>query len=262
MKTPSLLRQPGHTRPHFPTARATPPTRVPDVTGNWRYGSVPRARWGLLLAVGAALGLHATVFYGFSTPPPRPRGAARPKPSAIVQMEMPPLPPDPEDEQPHELTEAAKEAVAVPQLADVPSTVTLSAFTQDLDLRPRTEVDLGSLKSMTIPVARGRSGGAFAPGAIFNLAQLDRVPQPISQPSPALPREMRSVSEIVTVIVEFVVDADGNVSEARVTSADYPEFAAPALAGVKRWKFRPGVLNGRKVATRMEVPLRFDLKLR
>jgi protein TonB len=153
-------------------------------------------------------------------------------------------------------------AVVAPQLADIPSAVALSDFTQALDLRPKADVDVGALKSMTIPVVRGRGGvGLDGQSTIFNLSQLDRVPQPISQPMPSFPKGVRIPGlEEAVVVVEFVVDADGRVVEPRVTSSNASEFNGAALIGIARWKFRPGVLAGRKVSTRMEVPLKFDLK--
>ncbi|WP_415909681.1 energy transducer TonB [Oleiharenicola sp. Vm1] len=182
---------------------------------------------------------------------------------AAIEIALPPLPPEEAEEQPRELVDAPA-APAVPQLADVPTSVALSDFAQALDLRPRAEVDVGALKSMTIPVSRGRGGAGPGPaGAIFNLSQLDRVPQPVAQPSPSFPKGVRIAGlEQAVVVVEFIVDAEGRVLEPRVTHSNAPEFDRAALAGVARWKFRPGILSGRKVATRMEVPLKFDLTAR
>lgn len=259
MKTRRFLRKPSHARPHFPAQRSVRAPIVHGVVGDWRYAAPRRTRWATLLALVAALGLHAMVLLTGNAPV-RARGPVRPAAEPVLQLEMPPLPPEPAEESPRELAETASSAVAVPQLADVPSTVALSAFSQELDLRPRPELDLGALKTLAIPVARGRSGGPLGAEAIFSLAQLDRVPQPIAQPSPALPRDVRTELSSVEVVVEFVVDADGRVTEPRVTRTDAPEFSAAAVEGVRRWKFRPGVLAGRKVATRMEVPLKFDLR--
>ena len=46
---------------------------------------------------------------------------------------------------------------------------------------------------------------------------------------------------------------------AMVTSSR-TEFVAPALAAVARWRFRPATMEGRPVATRMEVPVSFELR--
>lgn len=261
MKTRNLSRHSRSSRLRFPsgTAAALPTAPAP---GSWRYASVPRTRWTLAFAALAAAGLHAAMFYGFPAEPVRRPAAAAPRPEAVVQMEMAPLPPEESDDPPQELVDAPA-AIAVPQLAEMPASVALSAFTQTIDLRPRTEVDLAAMKSLAIPVSRARGqAGLAGQGAIFSLAQLDRAPQPIAQPKPNFPADVRTASEEVVVVVEFVVDADGRVVDARVTSSNAPEFNSAALVGIARWKFRPGVKAGRKVATRMEVPLRFQLAKR
>lgn len=263
MKTHDLPRSSRHSRASFPFTllRAAPPPARSSRVADWHYTSGPKNRTALIVGALAAAGLHAAMFY--SVPPqPRPaRAAAAPRTEATIQIALPPLPPEENEDQPRELVEAPAAAAFVPQLADVPSSVALSDFTQTLDLRPRAEVDLGALKSMTIPVTRGRGGaGLGATGAIFNLSQLDRVPQPIAQPMPAFPKGVHIPGlEQAVVVVEFVVDAEGRVVEPRVTSSNASEFDSAALLGVSRWKFRPGILAGRKVPTRMEVPLKFDL---
>lgn len=263
MKTPDLVRKPRTTRAPFPFFAPAPMVvDTPARAGDWRYAPRPKNRGALLVAVAAAAAVHAAMFYGFPEKTVRPARIAPPKTEAVIQIAMPPLPPEEAEDRPRELVDEPAAAVAVPQLADMPSTVALSDFTQSLDLRPRAEVDVGAFKSMTIPVARGHGGlGAGGAGTIFDLAQLDRVPQAVAQPMPNFPRNVHLVGiEEVVVVVEFVVDAEGQVTQPRITSSNAVEFNSAALAGVMRWKFRPGMLSGRKVATRMEVPLKFDLK--
>lgn len=262
MKTHDLPRSSRHARAAFPFALFRPART--SRTADWHYTTGPKSRGPLLVGVLAAAGLHAAMFYSVPSSPTPARAVAAPRPDAVIQIAMPPLPPEENEEAPRELIEAPSAAAVVPQLADVPTSVALSDFTQTLDLRPRAEVDLGALKSMAIPVARGRGGaGIGGLGAIFNLSQLDRVPQPIAQPMPAFPKDVRIPGlEQAVVVVEFVVDAEGRVVEPRVTSSNAPEFNNAARLGVARWKFRPGILAGRKVPTRMEVPLKFDLMTR
>lgn len=264
MKTHDLPRSARHARSHFPLAVHDPRTPLNSARGDWRYPRAPRTGGTLAIGALAALGLHAAMFYG--VPEPRPR-AARPsatKVESAIQIALPPLPPDEPDDAPRELVDQPAAAIAVPQLAELPTSVALSDFVQTVDLRPHVEADVRALKSMTIPVLRGRGGsGGGEWGGIFNLAQLDRVPEPIAQPMPDFPKNVRIAGvDLVVVEVEFVVDAEGRVQEPRVTSSNAHEFDRAALSGVARWKFRPGILSGRKVATRMSVPLKFDLTAR
>lgn len=62
----------------------------------------------------------------------------------------------------------------------------------------------------------------------------------VSTPSPRYPPEAKRARQGGTVQVEFTVDSDGSVSNARVVSADPPRvFDREALNAVKRWKFKP-----------------------
>ncbi|MBI2516184.1 MAG: TonB family protein [Opitutae bacterium] len=260
MKTENLSRKPHLPRPHFPPGSVPGLPLTPPSAGSWRYASVPKTRWASAIAFVAAAGLHAAMFYGFSSPSAPARPVAAPKPESVIRMEMPPLPPEENEDQPRELAEESASAVAVPQLAEPPASVALSDFAQAVDFRPRVDIDVNTLKSMTIPAIRSRGGaGLGGRGTIFNLAQLDRAPQPIAQPPPHFPANVRPDLTAVMVVVEFVVDAEGRVVDPRVTRTNAPEFNSAAIIGVARWKFRPGMLSGRKVATRMEVPLKFEL---
>lgn len=261
MKTQDLPRSSRPPRAHFPLALFGATRPRSSLPGDWRYAARPHNRGPLLAGVLVAAGVHAAMFYGFSPSPAPVRPRALPKAEAIVQIAMPPLPPEETDDRPRELIEEPSATVMVPQLADVPAAVALSDFSQSIDLRPHAEVDLGALKTMTIPMARGRGGSGFGNGSmIFSLSQLDRVPQAIAQPTPDFPKGVHVIGlEEIIVVVEFIVDAEGRVIEPRVTSSNAPEFNRAALLGVARWKFRPGILGGRKVPTRMEVPLKFDL---
>lgn len=63
---------------------------------------------------------------------------------------------------------------------------------------------------------------------------------PVSTPSPRYPPEAKRARQAGTVQVEFTVDADGSVSNARVVSAEPSRvFDREALNAVRRWKFKP-----------------------
>jgi len=62
------------------------------------------------------------------------------------------------------------------------------------------------------------------------------------------------------VIVEFIVTASGNVAEPHVVNQCHPEFARAAIEAVLASKYKPGILDGRPVNSRVRVPIVFDLK--
>jgi protein TonB len=79
------------------------------------------------------------------------------------------------------------------------------------------------------------------------------------QHAPIYPGAMRREGLDGTVRVEFVVDVDGRVIETQVVETTHHAFNDAAVSAVLKWKFRPGVKNGRKVNTRMCVPIVFTL---
>lgn len=250
-----------HPHPHFPVRpRGTSAASArPAPTGTWRYASLPRRRLSYTAGLLLSVGLHTAIFFGFNRDTAPAPVAARAE-EQVVQIEMPPLPQEEPDQQPEELVEAAPaETVAVPQLMDVPQMVALNDFTQQIDLRPQA-VDVNALRQMAIPVNHGRGGsGAGNFGNVFKLSDLDRIPQAIAQPVPQFPPNLPPEVTGGRVLVAFIVDADGVVREPQVIQSTDNAFSRSAVNGVMRWKFRPGMKGGRKVATRMEVPINFEV---
>lgn len=247
------------TRAHFPRGAAASLPMTPAPAGSWRYRTEPKPRYAIAFAVALALGLHTALFYGTDAKPARPHAKAAAA-EQIVQIEMPTIPPEEQEQKVEELVDQQVATVAVPQLADVPSAVALTDFTQLVDLRPKVDLDPNALRSVAIPVNHGNGGnGLGAGGNLFKLSDLDRVPQVVSQPAPNFPPNLRDGLDEGVVVVNFIVDAEGRVREPRVVSSTAQEFERTAVEGVQRWKFNPGMKGGRKVATMMEVPLRFEL---
>ena len=94
------------------------------------------------------------------------------------------------------------------------------------------------------------------------ISQLDSVPQVMFRNTVQYPFEMRRLGVEGEVVVEFVVDSEGNVSDAFAVRSSQSEFEANALASVNKWKFKPGVKAAQNVNTRMQVPIVFALEER
>ena len=62
------------------------------------------------------------------------------------------------------------------------------------------------------------------------------------------------------VVVRFLITTQGTVSSLKIINAE-PEgiFENAVLSCVKKWKFRPGVHQGKPVPTWAELPIRFNL---
>ncbi|MFI5355777.1 MAG: TonB family protein [Opitutales bacterium] len=110
-------------------------------------------------------------------------------------------------------------------------------------------------------------GMTAAIGSASGAASSDR-PQNRERPATALPvalvqsqPEYPAVAVVQglagEVVVEFIVDKEGEVKGAQVVHSSNPVFDAAALAAVACWVFEPGRKDGRNVATRMRVPVVF-----
>jgi TonB family protein len=98
--------------------------------------------------------------------------------------------------------------------------------------------------------------GAVAGGAE---TKLDKPPQTISKVEPEYPYALRLNGNKGEVLLEFTVNASGDVLNPKIIKSTHPEFEAPAVEALLKWKFTPGVKNGRAVNTRMQVPIWFQL---
>lgn len=91
------------------------------------------------------------------------------------------------------------------------------------------------------------------------LASADRPPQVVSQKDPEYPFSMRLSGNRGKVVLQFVVDPNGDVVKVEVVSSSHPDFEAPAVEALLKWKFKPGLKDGRPVFARMQVPIIFLL---
>lgn len=86
-----------------------------------------------------------------------------------------------------------------------------------------------------------------------------REPEAVRSSRPQYPFELRRQGITGAAVVEFVVDSHGNVQQVKVVKATQPEFGYAAAASIKNWKFKPGLVDGVPVNTRMQMPFVFAL---
>jgi protein TonB len=157
-----------------------------------------------------------------------------------VEQEAPP-PPEEENKPP--------EAPPEPQLADVPQQIPLTA-----DL----EVAMGSGGALAgFGEIRALTAVQTVQEETFDVADLEKRPEAISQVAPAYPPELRKAKIEGLVTLVFVLNEEGRVEEPRVENSTRPEFEKPALEAIRRWRFRPGMKDGQTVRTYIRVPMRF-----
>ena len=247
----------------LPEAGAIARAHAVREVGAWRYGGAGRSRAGFYVALLVSAGLHAGILFGHgllrTTEPPKKKVEAVPvititMPEVKDLEEIDPMPVDESDSKP-DLGQL------VPMQADVPQIPRPDDFVQQVDFSSLVErPDFKDANLLAIPEAVRRPGkGVQGLGAIFNIADLDRQPQPVFQPSPVFPMPLRREVVTATVEVEFIVDIEGRVLNAFVVDTSDLRFNDAAIAGVSKWRFRAGMKGGRRVNIRMRVPIIFRL---
>jgi periplasmic protein TonB len=87
-----------------------------------------------------------------------------------------------------------------------------------------------------------------------------KAPTIISRTDPNYTELARKARIQGIVIVEAVIDRQGNVTEARVLKPLPMGLDQQALAAIKQWKFRPGTLNGQPVPVYYNLTINFRLE--
>jgi protein TonB len=90
--------------------------------------------------------------------------------------------------------------------------------------------------------------------------KVDVNPVPIKTPPPVYPSELKRQGISGVVAVAIVIDETGVVNSATVAKSSQSDFEAPALAAVKKWKFKPAQKDGVPVKMRVTIPIRFNLE--
>jgi protein TonB len=112
-----------------------------------------------------------------------------------------------------------------------------------------------------IPTAwqTGGDGKGTRYNVTVDFSKLDHSPKARYQVAPNYPGSLRNGGITGTVVVEFIVDKEGNVHDALAVRATNPGFIEAALQAVSRWKFEPGEVHGKRVRFRMSIPLVFQM---
>jgi protein TonB len=179
----------------------------------------------------------------------------KPKPkddSPTITIVMPKLEPE-EPDTPEEQAPTPQE-ITPPMQTDVPQVATPESFVQPIEPPPP---DLNALSKNIVKIPETRTG--LNGIEVFDISKLDQVPSPRFQARPQYPFEMRRMGISGDVLVDFIVDTNGDVRNAFAVHSSQREFEASAVQAVSKWKFRPGKKNGHNVYTHMQVPIQFTL---
>jgi protein TonB len=130
---------------------------------------------------------------------------------------------------------------------DVPDDATIESTDLDFD---DAQVDL--------PPPPFGGGSEEVEDEIVEFWAVEQIPQPIKQVIPVYPEVARKAGLTGTVFVEFKVDRNGLVTDARVVRGP-AIFHDAALSAILQFTFKPAIQNDKPVSVRMTKPIRFRL---
>ena len=202
-----------------------------------------------------AASLHSALVYFFSEnyppPPPAPKDPPVARPDDTPQILM-------TDPEPETGSAGDGKAEPLPAQVDIPR----AAVPEDIfkiEVRPSAVSIRPVLKlpeNPSGPIGPDDSGVGVGRPSLPSVINLDQAPRATVRPVPNYPASLRDTSGSVTV--EFVVDTTGRVVSADAVRWTHRDFVDPAVRAVRRWRFEPGTINGRKVSFRMAVPIEFN----
>ena len=203
----------------------------------------------LLLVLFGSFVLTALVFFMLPliqaiNPPAKP-----PPPEIPVDAGFEEPPPDvPEEEEPEPEPEEPPE----PELSEETPPMDLEQL--ELALNPGFGegfggagfgIDLQSLASSAQDGLNDFGGGG-----------VDQKARPIYAPPPTMNDRLRKKGG-GNVYLLVLVDERGRVKDVRVQSSSDPDFEAPAISAIRKWKFEPAVRGGKSVPDRVRIPITF-----
>ncbi len=182
-----------------------------------------------------------------------------PPPAAhLIEIPVVSLPPTPPPLLPPDMEEPAPRAMSVPQPElNVP-------VLQVAPLAPVLDFDFaigGVGGDFGLAFSVEADAGAVSGAGVFELAEVDSVPQAVVQMQPFYPSlaRRRRIEGEVTVL--FTVNAEGRTGDIRVV-ASTPEdvFTEAATRAVGRWRFTPAMKDGEAVPVRVRQVIRFRME--
>jgi protein TonB len=204
---------------------------------------------GLAISIFFAVGLTALLFaiLPFAHRIARPEGGIELVPTTAAELPPPEKeetpPPPAEDNRP-------PEAKPEPQLAETQQQIPLSA---DLEIAAGAGGTLAGFGENL----RALTTAEVATQDAFDVSDLEKRPEAVSQVAPAYPAELRKAKIEGVVTLVFVLNETGRVEDPRVENSSRPEFEKPALEAIRKWRFRPGEKDGQPVRSYVRIPMRF-----
>ena len=82
-------------------------------------------------------------------------------------------------------------------------------------------------------------------------------PVPVRTVAPEYPTQLKRDGVSGVVMVKCTIDVKGNVTETEVVKSSDAAFDEPAVAALKKWRFKPAQQDGAPVAIKVTIPIKF-----
>lgn len=110
--------------------------------------------------------------------------------------------------------------------------------------------------------------GVYLPGTTqdalddiaHEIGDLTKPPRALRAKSPIFPSELKMAGISGMVRVQYIVRADGTVSNIRIIKSTHKLFSDAAIRAIRKWIFQPGEKEGRQVNTRVRQAIPFNIK--
>ncbi len=216
--------------------------------GDREVYDVPKLNRGMLIAVLGGVGVTVAILLVLPLTQWISDSVNRPELDRqvdIVREPPQPPPPDPPAEEKQDKTEEPE----------------LDQQSEQLDL---TQLQIAITPGMG-DVAAGNftvTGFAIGPDAlgemeIFDISDLDRIPQAVSYPKFVIPRELERDGIRGDIRLIVLITPDGKVHLAGVESTDHPRLVRHAKEFAEKIRYESPMRNGQKVATKFILPLKY-----
>lgn len=215
------------------------------------------------LPIAFAVAVHASLMFGF-----RPPTAVREENVSGPRPDPAPLPPKIIEVVPLEEHQDSSEPASLPKEnpasnpAKLEEPDRLPADKPLFEISPPKTSAHRSDSPFFDPQPPGVPGGSILGEGgvgIIRSDLLDKPPHARVQATPDYPSAARRDGMNGEVVVEFLVDETGRVTNPSIVRSTSSVFEEPSLRAVLKWRFEPGKRDGRVVRFRMAVPVVFRL---
>ena len=145
----------------------------------------------------------------------------------------------------------------------LPSDSSLSSTADQGDGSPGGTGDSSSTGTSSDPGGGGTSADSDGFGSRVPLpAGLGGVSAPVIliRVQPQYPPLLVRTGQPGRVMLECIIDENGGITSVRMIQSSHPLFEQSAIRAVKQWKFRPGTLRGKPVATIFQFTVTFAVR--